>query len=201
MSPDLPQLFLAEIAALEASYLRSDDPIRQSGFGGGPERWRAERRPILDAIDSDGDMLDIGCANGYLLECLVVWGLARGVKLVPHGIDVGAKLIAEAQRRLPEFAGNFQVANGWDWRPDRRFRYVYTLSDCVPPEMLREYVARLLERVVEPGGRIIVGAYGSRSRGTPPLPIGDVLGSHGYAVAGRAHGGEPPITAFAWLQA
>ncbi|MBN2310458.1 MAG: hypothetical protein JXR94_15905, partial [Candidatus Hydrogenedentes bacterium] len=25
---------------LEDSYLSSDDPIRQSGFGGGPERWR-----------------------------------------------------------------------------------------------------------------------------------------------------------------
>jgi hypothetical protein len=30
-----------------------------------------EREPILTAIDSGGDILDIGCANGYLLECLM----------------------------------------------------------------------------------------------------------------------------------
>ena len=59
--------------ALEDAYLRSDDPIRQSGFGGGAERWRAERSPILEAVDGDGDLLDIGCANGYLAECLVEW--------------------------------------------------------------------------------------------------------------------------------
>lgn len=197
--PELPRYFLQHVASLEGAYLQGDDPIRQSGFGGGAERWRAERGTILEAIDGDGDILDIGCANGYLAECLVAWADERGVRLTPYGIDVGERLIAEARRRLPEFAGNFHVANGWDWRPDRRFRYVYTLSDCVPAEFLREYVARLLERAVEPGGRLIIGAYGSRSRGTPPLPIGDVLESHGYSVAGRAHGGEPPITAFAWV--
>jgi hypothetical protein len=68
---DLPPDFLNRARSLEASYLQTDDPIRQSGFGGGSERWRAERSPILNAIESDGDMLDIGCANGYLLECLV----------------------------------------------------------------------------------------------------------------------------------
>lgn len=196
---DLPAEFVDRIASLEEAYLRTDDPIRQSGFGGGEDRWRLERAPILEAIDGDGDLLDIGCANGYLLECLVAWGAERGLSLIPHGIDVGLRLIAEAARRMPAFAGNFYVANGWDWRPDRRFRYVYTLWDCVPPDFLGEYVRRLLARVVSRGGRLIVGAYGSRSRGEPPQPIGAVLESHGLAVAGRTEGGEPPLTAFAWL--
>ncbi|HUF52425.1 MAG TPA: hypothetical protein VMR52_01470 [Dehalococcoidia bacterium] len=100
---------------------------------------------------------------------------------------------------MPEFAGNFLVANGWDWRPDRRFRYVYTLWDCVPPDYLGEYAARLLANVVSPGGRLIVGAYGSRSRGEAPAPIGDLLASHGFTVAGTSSGGEPPVTAFAWI--
>lgn len=195
----LPDSFLAEIRALEDAYLRTDDPIRQSGFGGGSERWRAERSPILEAVTGDGDLLDIGCAVGYLAECLVEWGAERGVRLTPHGIDVGERLIAEAKRRLPRYADNFHVANGWDWRPGRRFRYVYTLSDCVPLEMLQEYVARLLDRLVEPGGRLIVGSYGSRSRGTPPLALGDVLATYGYAVSGEASGGDPPLTAFAWI--
>ncbi|MEX1195689.1 MAG: class I SAM-dependent methyltransferase [Dehalococcoidia bacterium] len=195
---ELPADFLAQIQSLEQAYLASDDPIRQSGFGGGAERWRREREPVLDAIDGDGDLLDIGCANGYLAVCLVEWGAERGLRMTPHGIDIGPLLIAEAKGRLPAFAANFQVANGWDWRPDRRFRYVYTLWDCVPPELLGEYARRLLSRVVEPGGRLIVGAYGSRSRETPPAPIGDLLESHGLTVAGRAYGGDPVITAFAW---
>lgn len=200
MSTDaLPEDFLAEVRALEDAYLLSDDPIRQSGFGGGAERWRAERGPILEAVTGDCDLLDIGCAVGYLAECLVAWGAERGVRLTPHGIDVGERLIAEAKRRLPEHADNFVVANGWDWRPGRRFRYVYSLSDCVPLEMLREYVGRTLDRLVEPGGRLIVGSYGSRSRGTPPLPLAELLASYGYAVVGRASGGDPPLTAFAWI--
>ncbi len=80
---DLPPDFRARARSLEAAYLESDDPIRQSGFGGGPERWRAERQPILDAVEGDGDLLDIGCANGYLLECLVAWGAERGLALTP----------------------------------------------------------------------------------------------------------------------
>jgi hypothetical protein len=39
----LPGKFLERLAALEVSYLAEGDPIRQSGFGGGPRRWRAER--------------------------------------------------------------------------------------------------------------------------------------------------------------
>jgi SAM-dependent methyltransferase len=194
-----PADYLAQLRALEDAYLASDDPIRQSGFGGGPERWRAEREPILDAIDGDGDLLDIGCANGYLLECLVAWGAERGLRITPHGLDLGERLVAEARRRMPEFAANFHAGNAWDWQPERRYRYVYTLHDCVPPELLGEYVRRLLERVVEPRGRLIVGAYGSRSRGTPPLPVAEVLESFGLRVTGRAMGGDPPITEFAWV--
>jgi hypothetical protein len=76
MSPDLPPAYLAEVALLEDAYLSDDDPIHQSGFGGGAERWRAERGPILEAVTGDDDVPDIGCANGYLAECLVVWASA-----------------------------------------------------------------------------------------------------------------------------
>jgi len=195
----LPPDFLANARALQNAYLASDDPIRQSGFGGGSERWRAEREPILEAVESDGDFLDIGCANSYLLECLVEWASSRGYELTPHGIDLGPKLIDEARRRLPGYASNFHIANGWDWQRTRRFSYVYTLSDCVPPGMLKEYAHRLLDRVVETGGRLIVGSYGSRSRVTSPLPVAQTLESFGFKVSGRANGGDPPITEFAWV--
>lgn len=195
----LPDKFLQEVEALEPAYLEHDDPIRQSGFGGGAERWHAEREPILNAVQSDGDLLDVGCANGYLLECLVKWGSERGVKVTPYGIDLGARLIALARKRLPRFAENFYVGNIWDWEPPRQFRYVYTLYDCVPQESLKDYVHRLLSEAVAPGGRLIVGAYGSRSRGTAPFDVDVFLRSVGLEVCGTAEGGCPPITKFAWV--
>ena len=35
----LPLIFLQDLWALEAAYLKEDDPIRQSGFRGGADRW------------------------------------------------------------------------------------------------------------------------------------------------------------------
>ncbi|HAL49288.1 MAG TPA: hypothetical protein DCP37_16180, partial [Dehalococcoidia bacterium] len=161
----LPQSFLDSARALEQSYLETDDPVRQSGFGGGAKRWRAEREPILDAVEHDGDILDIGCANGHLLECLVSWGRERGLNLTPHGLDLGPRLIDLARLRHPNFAENFHVGNAWDWRPPRRYRYVYMLYDCVPEAYLAECFGRLLAVFIEPGGRLIVGAYGPKTRG------------------------------------
>jgi len=117
----------------------------------------------------------------------------------PFDVDIGPRLIEAARERLPQFVANFWVADASDWRPRRRFRYVYTLADCVPASSLPEYVFRLLERAVQPGGRLIVGSYGSRSRAEPPLDIPGVLESFGLEGAGRASGGDPPIAAFAWV--
>ena len=80
---ELPVAFLDRLRALEVSYLRETDPVRQSGFGGGHERWRTERQLVLDAVPSDGDCLDVGGANGYLLACLVTWGQEQQVRLTP----------------------------------------------------------------------------------------------------------------------
>lgn len=196
---DLPAEFLASERALEAKYLASTDPIRQSGFGGGAERWRAERSPILDAVKEDGALLDVGCANGYLLECLVAWGRERGRVIDPFGVDIGPRLIDRARARLPGYAEHFWVADAWTWTPPRRFRYVYALWDCVPFDHLAEFARRLLERAVEPGGRLILGAYGSRSRKTEALDIGAFLVQTGYSVAGTSMGGNPPLNRFAWV--
>lgn len=195
---DLPPDFLAHLRLLEDEYLASDDPLLQSGFASGAERWRAEREPVLEAVTESGTFADVGCANGYLLECLVRWARERRISLTPYGVDIGQRLVSKARERIPEFAANIEAANAWDWRPKVRFRYVYTLSDCVPDDMLGPYVQRLLDRAVEPGGRLILGSYGSRSRGTPPRPVAGVLKTAGLAVAGSAVGGDPPVSAFAW---
>ena len=196
---DLPDEFLRHLEALESSYLRTDDPIRQSGFGGGPERWRAERSPIIDAVDQSGTFLDVGCANGYLLECLVTWAMQRGIRLIPYGVDASQRLIDLARVRLAQYAANFYAVNAWDWEPPMRFRYVYTLHDSIPGEYLAPYMRRLTEEAVEAGGRFILGAYGSRSRQTAPCNVVEALTSAGYEVAGSSSAGDPPIARFAWV--
>jgi len=197
----LPPAFLQGLRELETSYLEEDDPIRQSGFAGGAERWRAERESILEPIREDGDFLDIGCANGYLLECLLAWGDHRGVKLTPYGLDQSAELIGLARRRLPQYAENFYLGNAWDWRPPTRYRYVYSVHDCVPDEFLGAYVDRLMRRVVAPGGLLIIGSYGSRSRGVEPLDVSSRLAAEGNVPLGQRVIGNPPISRFAWLAA
>jgi SAM-dependent methyltransferase len=185
---------------LEQAYLISDDPLRQSGFGGGAERWRREREPILEAVQESGDLLDSCCANGFLLESLMNWSSARGLEITPFGIDQGGKLIELARRRLPKFAGHLHMANAWDWHPPRRYRYVYGLWDCVPEDYLIEFVRRLITRCVAPGGRLILGAYGSLSRSQAAFNVETFLKSAGYYVKGSACGGVPPVARFAWVE-
>ena len=197
----LPADFIARLDALAKAYLAQSDPYLQSGFGGGAARWRAERSPILGAVEGPrAELLDVGCANGLLLESLIEWA-APAREITPFGVDQSAGLVDLARRRLPRFADHFFVGNAWSWRPPRHFAYVYALGDCVPPDWLPELVHRLLERCVAPGGRLILGSYGSLSRGTPPLDLVAVLAEAGLPLVGSACGGQNGIARFAWTDA
>lgn len=80
----LPQTWVDELDECERAYLSREGPLKQSGWNGTYESWKEKRGPILQAVDSDGDFIDIGCANGYLLECLAEWGKGeKGITLIP----------------------------------------------------------------------------------------------------------------------
>jgi hypothetical protein len=61
------------------------------------------------------------------------------------------------------------------------------------------FVEQLMQNVVAPGGRLILGAYGSRSRREPPAPIDVLLADSNYEVAGSATAGTPETARFAWI--
>jgi SAM-dependent methyltransferase len=201
----LPREFVEKLWALEDVYLKHDDPIMQSGFGGGFRRWREERIPILEAVDRDGTFLDVGCANGYLLESLVAWSTGgKRWELEPYGVDINPGLVVEAMRRWSGIADHFWVANAWDFQPPLKFDFVYTLADCVPESYLPAYVARVLDRMVKPGGRLIVGHYGSRTLNDDPIDVAEVLRNYRFSVAGSMQGGrmkfrDAPVSRFAWI--
>lgn len=188
---------------LESGYLATPDPRRGSGVDGDEAYWERARRPIAAAIHRDGTLLDVGCANGLLMESLAAWAAAAGHRVEPHGLDFSAALAALARRRLPHWADRIYVGNVVDWQPPSRFDFVRTELVYVPPPRQQALVARLLAAVVVPGGRLIVCSYGSSTRPVPRAEsVGDRLRAWGYAVAGEAEGvaaNGVTITRVAWI--
>ena len=61
--------------------------------------------------------MDIGCANGLLLQSLVSWAGEVGFAIRPHGLDFVPELIELARGRFPRERDNFIVANAFYWSP------------------------------------------------------------------------------------
>lgn len=146
---------------LERAYLRAGTVEGGSGFGGDAEDWRAARSHIARAVDRSGTFLDVGCANGLLMESMVTWCGERGLEVHPHGVDISDALVAEARRRLPRWADRMWTGNAVEWRPPggRRFDFVHTLVDLVPERRLVDMIRHHLDALVAPGGRLIVSSY------------------------------------------
>jgi SAM-dependent methyltransferase len=164
-------------AVFEGAYLAEDGVRAQSGFGGDEARWEAGRRPIADAVDREGSFLDIGCANGHLLECVVRWSRHE---VEPYGLDFAPAVAQLARERLPRWADRIFTGNALTWEPPRRFDFVRSELVYVPQERRREYVQRLLDDVLEPGGRLIACGYGSPRSGLVADPVGDELRALGF---------------------
>jgi SAM-dependent methyltransferase len=161
LTRDEQAYFAREQALHEAKYLAGTDRRRQSGFGRDAADWERFRRPVVAPIDRDGSFLDIGCANGLLMESVVAWAGERGHRIEPFGLDISAKLAELARRRLPHWRDRIFTGNALLWEPPERFDFVRTELVYVPPSRRAEYVSRLLRRVVAPRGRLLVCSYGS----------------------------------------
>jgi SAM-dependent methyltransferase len=180
------QWFEARRTLLETAYLAGTQPWQQSGVGlhtpHSARDWEVLRRPIAECVTASGTFLDIGCANGYLLECLVRWTDERGLLIIPYGLDFSTELLALAQKRLPQYANHLFLGNAWNWIPPQTFEYVNTTLDYVPAELREAFVHRLLERFIQPGGCLLVAQYLGRTTGVPPLSIDEQLRQWGFSV-------------------
>ena len=164
------------------AYLAAGTPWGQSGKSGDEANWEVSRRPVVAAIDRDGTFLDVGCANGFLMESVKRWAAEDGHRVEPYGLDISAELAQLARRRLPEWADRIFVGNALDWDAPLRFDFVRTGLDYAPPARRRNLVEHLLANVVRPGGRLIVGVFNEERDGRPTE---ELVASWGYQIAGR----------------
>jgi hypothetical protein len=146
------EYFAREQALHETKYLAGANPRQQSGFGRDARDWERFRRPVVAPIDRDGSFLEIGCANGLLMESVVAWARESGHRLEPFGLDISEKLAELARRRLPHWRDRVFIGNALFWDPPVLFDFVRTELVYVPPSRRREFAERLLERFVAPGG-------------------------------------------------
>lgn len=177
------EFFAQEQALHEAKYLAGANPRQQSGFGRDEQDWEHFRRPVVGPIDKDGSFLDIGCANGLLMESVAAWAGEAGRGVEPFGLEISEKLAELCRRRLPQWRDRIFVGNALVWQPPTRFDFVRTELVYVPPSRRREYAERLLRRFVAPGGRLIICSYGSaRPEGARAEPLVDELNAWGHHV-------------------
>jgi hypothetical protein len=197
LAPDAPrEEYFAALREALAEYCLADpgNPYRLSGRSSGAVRWEETRRCFVDAVHRDGDFMDIGCANGLLLESLVGWCAERGFAIRPYGIDFITELIDYARARHPGRETAFEVANAFHWQPGRRYDFVRTNLEYVPVADRRGFLKRLRDRAVAPAGRLIVAAYWTE-RIEEPVDVPTVIEALGFSVDGRT--GAPGVSV-AW---
>jgi hypothetical protein len=159
----------------ERAYLATHDPRAQSGFHGSAERWEAARRAIVDAVDRPGTFLDVGCANGLLLESIVAWS---DHDVEPYGLDFAPGLVELARSRLPQWADRIWLGEAATWTPPFHFDFVHIRFELGSIEHIRSF-----------GRRLIVSSDGSFRQPDSPKaePLAERLGQLGIEVAGELH--------------
>jgi hypothetical protein len=163
-----------EVAAIDAAYERGEldddgwhramaslvvpaylagDVRRGSGHTGTAEDWEYSRSIVAELLGHDRALrfLDVGCANGLLMESVARWR----PNVEPYGLEISPELAERARGRLPHWADRIFVGNALGWQSTWRFDVVRTGLEYVPPRRRRELVAHLLALT----DLLIVGKY------------------------------------------
>ena len=177
----------AMAATIVPAYLGAQTDEAGSGHSGTPAGWEYSRGIVAEAVRGD-TFLDVGCANGLLMESVHRWTGAE-----PYGLEIAPELADLARRRYPRWAERIFVGNALGWEPPQRFDTVRTGLEYVPVPRRRDLAAHLLERVVAPGGRLVIGKFNEE---VERCSLEEAVSGWGFRVAGRAerpHRAEPRL--------
>ena len=176
------QWFALNCKFFTRAYLQGDNPRAQSGHSGDERAYRYTQGMILETLDRDGAFIDVGCANGYLIEKINQWLQGTGLSVEFFGLDISLELVELAKMRLPQWSARIFLGNALYWIPPRKFDYVCVRElDYVPRKRRRAFFERLLELYLEDKGRLILGPF-SEERGKGELEA--ELESWGYLPTG-----------------
>ena len=169
----------ARAALVVPAYLAAETPQGGSGSSRDAAGWERARSLLVAAVAPGQAFLDVGCANGLLMESMAAWA---GVE--PYGLDISPELVELARRRLPQWADRIWVGNAAGWTPPQRFDVVRTGFDYVPAPRR----VALLEHLLSYCDRVVVGVF-NEERDVRALERG--VADAGFAIAGRAEQPHP----------
>jgi ubiquinone/menaquinone biosynthesis C-methylase UbiE len=125
---------------------------RRYSTGKGSQYYARLARQVLECLESDGLLLDIGCGTGLFLSRY----LSLGNEAV--GIDLSRGMIARARRRLPESEFLVGTADALPFR-ENSFDAVASLLTFSYIQHPEEMVADVY-RILRPGGRFALCTLG-----------------------------------------
>jgi hypothetical protein len=169
----------AMAALVVPAYLAAETAPGGSGSSRDVAGWEYARSLLADAVVRGQSFLDVGCANGHLMESMAAWA---GVE--PYGLEISPELADLARLRLPQWADRIWVGNAAEWTAPRRFDVVRTGLDYVPQPRRRAYVGHLLGLA----DRVVVGVF-NEERGARALEA--EVASWGFRITGRAEREHP----------
>jgi Methyltransferase domain len=169
----------AVAALVVPAYLTAETPEGGSGSSRDAAGWEYARSLLAEAVAPGQTFLDVGCANGHLME-----SMARWARVEPYGLEISPELAALARTRLPHWSGRIWIGNAGSWRPERRFDVVRTGLDYVPPPRRR----RLVEHLLSYSDRVLIGVFNEERE---LRALESEVASWGFRVAGRAERPHP----------
>ena len=156
------------------SYLAADTLQGGSGSSRDAGGWEYARSLLAEAVSRGQTFLDVGCANGLLMESMAAWASVE-----PYGVDISPELAELARRRLPHWADRICVGNAATWAPPLRLDVVRTGLDYVPRPRRPAYLTHLLSYAA----RVIVGVFNEERE---ERTLEREVESWGFTIAGRA---------------
>ena len=170
----------AAMAALVVpTYLAAGTPEGGSGSSRDAAGWEYARSLLVDAVEAGQSFLDVGCANGHLMQSMWHWA---GVE--PYGLEISPELASLARRRLPQWRARIWVGNALYWVPPRRFDVIRTSLGYVPAPHRRQ----LADHLVSSCDRLVVGVF-NEERDSRSLE--EEVSAWGFAIAGRSERAHP----------